>query len=140
MDPKQIAFMDGIIRQQLERLDSLREKLKAHQSMSLPDKIQLLSEVAQVEGILTTMMAVAPRQLVERYSAYMGSVKDIANYALTITLDTADDLEEEVQSALDMIQEDMEEEKEKAQEDSAVKDIFGRKVKTGVAGLRRRRR
>ena len=124
MDPKQIAFMDGIIRQQLERLDSLREKLKAHQSMSLPDKIQLLSEVAQVEGILTTMMAVAPRQLVERYSAYMGSVKDIANYALTITLDSAEDLEEEVQSALDMIQEDMEEEKEKAQEDSAVKDIF----------------
>ena len=140
MDPKQIAFMDGIIRQQLERLEGLREKLKGHESMSLSDSIQILSEISQIEGILTAMMAISPRSLVERYAPHMGSVKDIANYSFTITMGTAEELEEELESAYDIIQEGMEEEKGKAQEELEVKDIFGRKVKSGVAGLRRRRR
>jgi hypothetical protein len=136
MDPKFIATMESIIKQQLSRLGSAKKKFDSGELVNLADKIKVMAEVVQAHSILITLMGVVPRQVADRYEPHMGDVKNFVDRTISFTVDNAAEIEDELQEALDMIDEQIPWEEEEPE----ITDVFGRKVPTGVAGLRRVRR
>ncbi len=133
MDANQFLHFENILKSQRARLSKLEKDLDEAEDLSVSKRLELLLLAGQIDGALTALMAVGPKQLVERYAPVKQSAYMLAEYALTSAMAGVEEME-------DMMDEMGAEGPANGRDDMTVTDPFGRPVKPVLAGMRRRRR